>query len=86
MQKLNNNSKYWVSSRSINIAQDTVWYDVRYVIPGDRIDVSTRYNSANEIFEKSYSLRPVITLNSNVQIDITKTCDGKSAETAYIIK
>lgn len=46
------------------------------------------YNTKDYEFESlraSYSLRPVITLNTNVKIDLTSG-DGSSAEQAYTIK
>ena len=44
------------------------------------------YDSTSGVTIHSHAIRPIITLNSNVQIDTTKSGDGTSAETAYAIK
>jgi hypothetical protein len=50
------------------------------------IDGPHLYDSSEEIRNISYYFRPVITLNSNVQLDTTKAADGTQPSTAYEIK
>ena len=50
------------------------------------IDGPHLYDSSEEIRNISYYFRPVITLNSNVQLDTTKAADGTQPSAAYEIK
>lgn len=82
----NNYSTYWLSSRCIYAISDGAGCCVRFVGTGS-VNGFTLYSSNKYSDDNSYSIRPVITLNANVQIDRTdSTKDGSSTENAYILK
>ena len=67
---INNGSnyfKYCMSSRSIDAAATSIWFNISYVSAG-RVGGDIVYNSSNYPFENVYALRPVVTLNANVLI------------------
>ena len=52
-----------------------------------KVDVNRLYGSDNQEWADIYSFRPVITLNSDVQVDTSDiTKDGSTAANAWIIK
>ena len=55
-------------------------------IENNKIDAFGVYASNGTNNTNSYSFRPVVTLNSNVQLDTTKAADGTQPSTAYEIK
>ena len=87
---INNGSNYpvyWMSSRCVSADSFSgrAYFYVRLVDSG--------YVSANYFYESSgggnshaYAFRPIITLNSNVQIDIANSGNGSTAQKAYAIK
>ncbi|MFR0922893.1 MAG: hypothetical protein ACLSG7_07280 [Clostridia bacterium] len=87
---INNGSNYpvyWMSSRCVNADSFSgrAYFYVRLVDSG--------YVSANYFYESSgggnshaYAFRPIITLNSNVQIDTVNSGNGSTAQKAYAIK
>ena len=79
------NFKYWISSRCIDADSAYALFDVRHV-GSNNINASDLCNSYGTERSYSYSFRPVITLNSNVQIDTSNSGDGSTAEQAYVIK
>ena len=81
------NNGIWLSTRAIRGYGTDVEFHVCNVY-GTGIEGTPMYNTKDYEFESlraSYSLRPVITLNTNVKIDLTSG-DGSSAEQAYTIK
>ena len=81
----NNYPEYWMSSRCVNANADFISFLVRHVDSGN---VSAHFlcRSADGGGVAGYALRPIITLNSNVQIDTVNSGDGSKAEQGYAIK
>ena len=78
----NNYPTYWMSSRCVIAYSNFANFGVRFVNSG-RVDVFGLCNSDGTEISRDYAFRPVITLNSNVQI---VSGDGTTAEQAYVIK
>ena len=86
---INNGEKnydtYWMSSRCFFTGSDYASFDVRVVNAGDvgayGLYYSNGYESPNDC-----AFRPVVTLNSNVQIDTSNSGDGSTAAQGYAIK
>ena len=77
---------YWMSSRCVNANSSDASFIVRLVHAGF-ISANTLYYSNNSgEYASTWIFRPVVTLNSNVQIDESNSGDGSTAEQAYIIK
>lgn len=78
--------EYWMSSRCMGNNSNYAYFRVRYVSSGN-IDASSLYGSSGS-YEPNciYAFRPVITLKSDVQIDVTNSGDGSLEEKAYAIK
>ena len=76
---------YWMSSRCINVSSSYAYFLERLVDNG-RVDANYLYYSGDYENPRTFAFRPVITLNSNVQIDTENSGDGSSAEQAYAIK
>lgn len=78
--------EYWMSSRCMGNNSNYAYFRVRYVSSG-KIDASSLYGSSGS-YEPNciYAFRPVITLKSDVQIDVTNSGDGSLEEKAYAIK
>ena len=85
---INNGSKYptyWMSSRCVRAYSEYAFFSVRIVNSG----VVNAYFLCRSNGEEgpSYSaFRPIITLNSNVQIDTANSGDGSTAAQGYAIK
>ena len=80
--------KYWLSSRCIDMEGGIIRFNARVVnqniIGGATVYASNGYISTNV---NTYSVNPIIYLNFNVQIDKSiEGKDGKTPETAYVIK
>ena len=73
---------YWMSSRCVFAYSDYANFRVRFVDSGG-VNADDLYYSYDGEYSFDYAFRPVITLNSNVQI---VSGDGKKAEQAYVIK
>lgn len=85
-EKNNYYTSYWMSSRCVNCDSDNAAFRVRCINSGD-IKAEATYGSLNNSFTLTKSFRPIITLNSDVQIDATNTeKDGTTAANAYILK
>ena len=85
---INNGSNYdtyWMSSRCVDASSDGAAFRVRYVYSGN-VDAIALGDSRGNEGPLAVTFRPVITLNSNVQIDTRNSRDGSTAEQAYIIK
>ncbi len=80
-----NYQTYWMSSRCIISDSGYDYFDVRRVDSGnvnaDLLNYSAGYENSC-----CWAFRPVVTLNSNVQIDTANSGNGSTAEQAYIIK
>ena len=76
---------YWMSSRCINVAPTDATFYVQLMYLGSVVAGPLCNSNGDEFFD-ACSYRPIVTLNSNVQLDTTKTVDGSSAEHAYEIK
>ena len=75
---------YWLSSRCVIANSDDACFGVFNVNSGD-LYVSESYYSSDQGYLDWYACRPVITLNSNVQIDTTSPGDG-TENNGYNIK
>ena len=83
---LNNKTRYyWISSRCALVSSSYAHFDVRFVNDGS-VTAANLYHSGNGERSANTYLRPVITLNSNVQIDTANSGNGSTAELAYVIK
>ena len=80
-----NNQIYWISSRCVIAGTNDAYFYVHRVYSGN-IDARRICDAYGNESSDSYAYRPVVTLNSNVQIDTTNTGDGSTAEQAYAIK
>ena len=81
----NDNQAYFMSSRCVGAYSDGAYFGIRHMYNG-YIGASSPYRSHNGNTYGENSFRPVITLNSNVQIDAANSGDGSTAEQAYVIK
>ena len=77
-----NYSTYWMSSRCVDASSYLAFFLVRYVNSGD-VEAYSLFSSGDSEVSRGYAFRPVITLNSNVQI---VSGNGKAVEQAYVIK
>lgn len=75
---------YWMSSRCITADSKGANFNVRN-INDDYVNAYTLYNSNSDNYSYPYSFRPVIVLNSNVQIDTANQGEG-TENNAYNIK
>ena len=87
---INNGEKnydtYWMSSRCVSTSSDSANFIIYYVNNG-AIGVSYLYCSNEMLDSCDRAIRPIITLNSNVQLDTNDTTkDGTSVNKAWIIK
>ncbi len=81
-----NYATYWMSSRCVNADSSIAVFNVR-VVDSSNVDSSTLYySSLTSENSRAYAFRPIITLNSNVQIDTANSGNGKTAEQGYAIK
>ena len=80
-----NNLIYWISSRCVSTFPINADFFVRAVMDGDVHAGFLCHSNGNEN-TVDYSFRPVVTLNSNVQIDTSTSGDGSTVEQAYVIK
>ena len=80
-----NYATYWMSSRCVLADYDIASFRVRIVYSGS-VDADRLYHSRDDKLPYAYAFRPIITLNSNVQIDVANSKDGSTSEQAYIIK
>ena len=87
---INNGSNYptyWMSSRCVDAYSELVGFNVGIVGSGNvNTESNSLCNSSDSEGSLNYAFRPVITLNSNVQIDTSTSGDGSTVEQAYAIK
>ena len=79
-----NYNTYWMSSRCVRAFSDGARFYVRVVISG-LVGADCLCDSSGIESPDDYAFRPVITLNSNVQIDTANSGDGSTAEQGYAI-
>ena len=82
---IKNINYYWLSSRGVGIGITRAYYCIR-MAGHEEIKGWDLYMSDNNIDSNTSNFRPIVTLNSNVQIDIENSGDGSTREQAYIIK
>ena len=81
----NNYETYWMSSRCIKALSDIAGFDIRAILSG-AVGGSGLYGSNGNDIPHDYAFRPVITLNSDIQIETTNSGDGSTAARGYAIK
>ena len=75
-----------MSSRCVYSSSNLAGFYV-FVLYSGNVGAINLYLSDGRGAPRNYSFRPVITLNSNVQLDVSDTVkDGTSAQKAWIIK
>ncbi|MDD2627908.1 MAG: hypothetical protein PHR25_03470 [Clostridia bacterium] len=62
-----NNLRYWLASSCVYMSVDWITFDVRW-ISGEALASPTMFDVIGDSYENSLSVRPVISLKSNVQI------------------
>ena len=80
-----NYSTYWMSSRCVRADSNYAYFYGRFVASAS-VGASDLYNSGGGETHNAYAFRPVITLNSNVQIDTANSGNGSTAKDGYAIK
>ena len=80
-----NYNPYLMSSRCVIAYSGCACFDVYGIVSG-KVGTLFLYSSRGDEHSDSVAFRPVITLNSNVQIDTSNSGDGSTAEQAYVIK
>ena len=80
-----NYATYWMSSRCVLADSRSAYFCVRRVDSG-RVGASNVYDFYGNEYSGAYAVRPVITLNSNVQIDTANSGNGSTANDGYAIK
>ena len=74
-----NYNTYWMSSRCVNANSDNAGFNVRYVNSG-YVGSGGLYYSSDYGIPNSFAFRPVITLNSNVQVTSGDGSEGTPFE------
>ena len=80
-----NYATYWMSSRCVHAYSNGADFHVRRVYSGD-VNAYGLFLSIGDERPRAYAFRPVITLNSNVQIDTANSGNGSTANDGYAIK
>ena len=80
-----NYSTYWMSSRCVSVSSSLANFYVRYVDSGN-VSAGGLSASYDREYSKASAFRPIITLNSNVQIDTANSGNGSTAKDGYVIK
>ena len=80
-----NYPEYWLSSRCILADLNHANFNIRAVISG-YVFAYYSYSSDSRKNDASFAFRPVVTLNSNVQIDTANSGNGSTAEQGYALK
>lgn len=78
---------YWLSSRCVRANENTADFAVYTSNDSGSFGARVLYFSKNTNINFSFAFRPVITLKSDIKLDITDTTkDGSTAANAWIIK
>ena len=80
-----NYATYWMSSRCVSAFYNDAFFNVRNVDSG-RVDADYLFYSRDGEDPYACAFRPIITLNSNVQIDTVNSGNGSTANDGYAIK
>lgn len=81
-----NYPEYWLSSRCILVDLNHANFNVRAVISG-YVFAYYSYSSDSRKNDASFAFRPIVSLKSDIKLDITDTTkDGSTAANAWIIK
>ena len=86
---INNGSNYetyWMSSRCIAGDSGIAYFNIFRFDNEGFVGAGHVYNSSDDERPDDYAFRPVITLNSNVQLDKINSGNGSTAEQGYAIK
>lgn len=75
---------YWISSRCVRLWSNYVNFCIRFVNNG--VYTYSVYSSYGDVASTSYAFRPIVTLKSNVLIDLENSGNGSTAEQGYAIK
>ena len=84
-----NYENYWLSTRSVHVSSGESHFRIRLIYNGYISNEDLYYNNGVSHTDGlvAYAFRPVITLDSDVQIDATDTeKNGTTAANAYILK
>ena len=84
---VNNGSNYpayWMSSRGVDMGSYT-FFIVRSM-DSSNVQGKLMYFELDHVSNQTCAIRPIITLNSNVQIEAQSNKDGSTPENAYTIK
>jgi len=85
MNNGSNYSSYWMSSRCVSAYSEYANFSVRCLGNECVGGINLCNSNGGEGFD-SYTFRPIITLNSNVQIDTANSGNGSASDQAYAIK
>ena len=77
---------YFMSSRCVGVSSGRGCFFIRNINSGKIDAANCSYFSNNYQNIDKDSFRPIVTLNSNVQIDLNNSGDGSTEENAYVIK
>lgn len=77
---------YFMSSRCVGVSSGRGCFFIRNINSGKIDAANCSYFSNNYQNIDKDSFRPIVTLNSNVQIDLNNSGDGSTEENAYAIK
>ena len=82
-----NYNTYWMSSRCVEVNSSNANYRIFVISNDGKITRYPLYDSRDMYEEYDFLFRPVITLKSDIKLDITDTTkDGSTAANAWIIK
>ncbi len=73
----NTGTVYWIASRSVNCSVDNAHFGLRYV-SNDKLGSRAMFNSSAATGNSAYSLRPIVSLGTNIQIQL---CEGENSST-----
>lgn len=80
------NRTAWLASRGVSYQGGTGFFEANLLYSGG-YDTQILYNTVNQSREKSYSMRPIVTLDSSVKIVTSDAAnDGSTAAKAWKIK
>lgn len=81
------NYEYWISSRCFSNSSGELCFDIRFVNYGEITANHLYWSYGSYGNEISRGIRPVVTLNSNVELDTSDTTrDGSQIEKAWKLK
>ena len=82
----NTYERYWLSSRAIDSTAYNAGFNVGIVYSG-KVGYNGLYMSGEQNSTLDYIFRPIVSLKSDIKLDITDTTkDGSTAANAWIIK